>query len=240
VILLLSDVHTLFAVVNAQIEHAERRLGRPLAAAVVLGDMGLFEPELRRFFRREGQRFARPVFFLEGNHEDFDLFEHLIGKYAEFFTYLPRGSPREIDGHRIVALGGSAYMDPAATPPKAVIAPEDIETCLRLPSSAGRVILSHDCPAGIGVPNTPGFEGYGPPGFRGGERLAAHFKPKLWFFGHHHKWFDRTTGGTRYVGLPQSWEGYALLDPHRTLRLVRHAVNVDRPFLPGLLKMLGF
>ena len=126
-ILLLSDVHTLFAVVNAQIEHAERRLGRPLAAAVVLGDMGLFEPELRRFFRREGQRFARPVFFLEGNHEDFDLFEHLIGKYAEFFTYLPRGSPREIDGHRIVALGGSAYMDPAATPPKAVIAPEDIE-----------------------------------------------------------------------------------------------------------------
>lgn len=239
-ILLLSDVHALFRVVNAQIEHAERRLRRPLTAVVVLGDLGVFEPEMRAYFGEGGGRFTRPVFFVEGNHEDFQSFDRLTRRYGAHFTHLPRGSLHEIGGHRFLALGGSAHMDPAATPHGAVIETRDIEACLRHPPGAARMILSHDCPRGIGVPNTPGFEHYGPTGFPEGDRLAEHFRPKLWFFGHHHKWFDRTVGGTRYIGLPQSWEGYALLDSHRMVRLIRHRVEIEKPLLPKLLRMLGF
>lgn len=239
-ILLLSDVHALFRVVNAQIEHAERRTRRPITAVVVLGDLGVFEPELRAFFVDARQRFARPVFFVEGNHEDFQAFPRLLRKYADAFTHLPRGTLHEFEGHRCLAFGGAAYMDPSATPPESVVTARDIESCLRHPSGAARIILSHDCPRSIGVPNTPDFEHYGPTGVPGGDRLADHFRPKLWFFGHHHKWFDRTIGCTRYIGLPQSWEGYALLDSHRTVRLVRHRVGIERTVLPKLLRMLGF
>ncbi len=42
-LLLLSDVHGHFPVIAAQIEHAARQLGRPVACAVVAGDLGLFE-----------------------------------------------------------------------------------------------------------------------------------------------------------------------------------------------------
>jgi hypothetical protein len=240
VILLLTDVHARFHVVNAQIEHAEQRLGHPLAAVLVLGDMGIFEGELRAFFRDAGQRFLRPLYFIEGNHEDFAAFNRLLRTYADAFTHLPRSTAHAIDGHRFLALGGAAYMDPAATPPRGVVEPADIAACLRLPRDAARIILSHDCPAGLGVPNSPGFEQYGPPGFPGGDRLAERFRPKLWFFGHHHKWFDRTLGATRYIGLPESWEGYALLGANRTLRLVRHRVHVEPSRVPKLLRMLGF
>jgi hypothetical protein len=41
-------------------------------------------------------------------------------------------------------------------------------------------------------------------------------------FGHHHRWFDATMDGTRFFGLPQSWLGYALLEPDGSLRRVDH------------------
>jgi len=240
VILLLSDVHAMFHVVNAQIDDAERRIQRSLAGVLALGDMGLFEPDLKRFFVDAGQRFKRPVHFLEGNHEDFGAFPRLVRRYAACFAHLPRASVHVIDGHHVLALGGAAYMDSATTPPGSAIAPADIESCLRHPPQAGRIILSHDCPAGIGVPSTPGFEHYDPTGFAGGDRLSAHFQPRLWFFGHHHKWFDRTLGRTRYIGLPQSWEGYALLSTRRTLRFVRNRVPIERRLAPRLLRLLWF
>ena len=127
-ILFLSDVHCRYGVVNAQIAHAEARTGRPLEAVVVLGDFGFFEPDLRRFFRR--QRFHRPVFVVEGNHEDFDRLPRLAETYRGAFTHLPRATLHTIGGHRCLALGGAAYMDAHTTPRGAVVGAADIEACL--------------------------------------------------------------------------------------------------------------
>lgn len=209
-ILFLSDVHCRYGVVNAQIAHAEARTGRPFDAVVVLGDFGFFEPDLRRFFRR--QRFHRPVFVIEGNHEDFDRLPQLAATYRDAFTYLPRASLHTIGGHRCLALGGAAYMDAGTTPRRAVVSAADIDACLALPPRSASLILTHDCPRGIGVANAPGFEHYGPPGIEGGDRLVEHFAPDLWLFGHHHRWIEGRLGATRCVGLPQSWMGYAMLD----------------------------
>ena len=229
-ILLLSDVHCLYGIVNKQIAHAETTTGRPVDAVVILGDVGLFEPQLGHFFRRDGERFLRPTYFIEGNHEDHDHLTALATAYRHLLVYLPRGSVHTIDGCRFLCLGGTGYMDAHTTPRAAVITPKDIEGCLTLAQDAIDVIISHDCPQGIGIPNSPGFEHYGPPGFEGSAALLKHFSPRLWVFGHHHKWYDHSGGGSRFVGLAQSWKGYGLLDRDGTLQVVRHRVFLDTPF----------
>lgn len=229
-ILLLSDVHCLYHVVNAQIAHAEATTGKPLDAVILLGDVGLFEPQLGHFFRRDGNRFLRPTYFIEGNHEDHDHLSALATAYRHLLVYLPRSSVHGIDGCRFLCLGGAGYMDAHTTPLGAVITPADIQACLTHPRDTVDAIASHDCPQGIGVPGSLGFEHCGPPGFEGSALLLAHFSPRLWVFGHHHRWYDRSIAGTRFVGLAQSWKGYGLLDRDGTLRVVRHRILIDTPF----------
>lgn len=226
-ILFLSDLHCRFHLVNLQSEHARQHLGRPVDAVVILGDIGLYEPFLARHFRRKRQRFHRPVYFIEGNHEDFQALPKLIQRYGDVWTYLPRGSIHAIDGWRCLALGGAAYMDAHTTPPGATIRPEDIERCLDHPRQAVDLVLTHDCPAGLGLANAPGLEHYGPTGFAGGERIQRRFEPKLWLFGHHHRWVQTTFNGTGFCGLPQAWQGYGLLASDGSFQFVPNSVPLS-------------
>ncbi len=226
-ILLLSDVHCLYAVVNRQVAQAESLKGEPVETVVILGDVGLYEAPLRRFFRRERQRFSRPTYFIEGNHEDHDRLPDLVAAYRDVLSYLPRTTVQVLGGLRFLCLGGTCYMDAHTTPRGALITPADIQACLHHPAGTVDVIISHDCPAGIGVPNAPGFEHYGAPGFDGSDRLLAHFSPRLWLFGHHHRWYDHSLGGTRFVGLAQSWKGFALLHADGALETIRQRVPLE-------------
>lgn len=233
-ILLISDLHTRFELVNDQIDHAEARLGRSIEAAILLGDVGFAEPYLSRFFGKGRQRFRRRTYFVEGNHEDFDALPRLVARYEDELTFLPRGWAGDIAGWRCLALGGAAYMDALMTPRGSVVTDEDIERCLAHQPSAVDLVLSHDCPQGIGVASSPGFEHLGPPGLPQGQRLLSHFQPRLWVFGHHHRWLDLARDGTRFLGLPQAWQGYALLAPDGTLEAVPHAI----PLPPSLAQRL--
>jgi predicted phosphodiesterase len=228
-ILLLSDVHCRYDMVDQQLAHAETELGIPVSDVLILGDFGLFEPFMKRFFRKSARTFARPTHFIEGNHEDFDHFDHLVRKYSDILTHLPRSTVHAIAGTRMLALGGVRYMDAHTTPQGAEILPRDIERCLALPEDSADMVISHDCPAGIGVPNQPGFEHYGPTGFADATAVIAHFRPRLWVFGHHHRWFDKTIDGTRFFGLPQSWLGYALLGSDGDLHRVDHLLPKKPP-----------
>ena len=225
-ILVLGDVHSRFDLVNSQTDHAETRLGAPIDAIVVLGDFGLFEPTLSRFFRKQGMRFLRPVFFIEGNHEDYSALPRLVERYSDVMTHLPRGTIHDIAGLSCLALGGAAYMDSLATPMGSVITPADIERCLAHQPGSAACVLSHDCPAGLGIPSTPGFEHCGPPGFPGGDSIRAHLKPRIWLFGHHHRWFERRVEDTRFHGLVESWRGYGLLAPDGAFTAVSNEIPV--------------
>jgi hypothetical protein len=235
--LLLSDIHANYHVVNAQIGHATDTLGREVERVTVLGDFGLFAPDLHDHFRRGRQKFARPVCYIEGNHEDFRNLPELVAAYADVATHLPRGSVRRWAPGAWLCIGGARYMDAWSTPPGSEISPADIALCLEQMPGSIDVVISHDCPTGIGVPHEPGLEHLGPPGVDGLARIAAHLQPRYWFFGHHHRWHDVERDGTRYIGLPQSWQGYALMDGNGDLELVTHEVPLPRR--PGWLRWIG-
>ncbi|MBU8869784.1 MAG: metallophosphoesterase [Gemmatimonadales bacterium] len=226
-VLLISDIHTKFGVINAQILHAEESCGQSVGEVLVLGDFGFFADELHEHFRKKNRRFLRPVSFIEGNHEDHGELGNLASRFADVVTYLPRSTLYRLGSWRGLCLGGARYMDSWSTPRGCEITSSDIDACLAHPPDEVDLVLSHDCPSDIGVPNTPGFEYYGKPGVPLMSRLAEHFRPRWWFFGHHHRWFDLSRDGTRYIGLPQCWVGYALLYPDGEIELIQHSVTVE-------------
>lgn len=226
-ILFVSDVHGRFDVINTQIDHAERRLGRAVDLVMLPGDLGLFEPHLGDFFRKRGQRFARPFYFIEGNHEDFDDFDRLVVRYADVMTYLPRASLHTFAGQRLLAMGGVAYMDALNTPRGSLLREVDIARCLAHAEGSIDVLVTHDCPMGIGVTNSPVFAHLGPPGFAGSREILERLRPPIWVFGHHHRWFEAAAGGTRFYGLPQGWHGYGVLHDDGRFEFVENHVPRD-------------
>lgn len=227
-VLLLSDLHAHYPVVNEQIRHATGTLGRTVDRVLVLGDFGMFGPNLHDHFRRDGGRFARPVSFLEGNHEDYRNLEQLAADYADVVTHLKRGEVVDVGGRPTLCVGGARYMDAWSTPPGCEISVRDVARCLSNEPGTIDLVLSHDCPQGLGVGHEPGMEHLGPPGEEGLARVAEHLAPRLWVFGHHHRWFEGEVNGTRFLGLPESWQGYALLDGEGELAPVRNQVALPR------------
>ncbi|MBN2194884.1 MAG: metallophosphoesterase [Polyangiaceae bacterium] len=236
-ILLVSDVHAQYQVVQQQLDHAEGALDRRVAQVLVLGDFGVFAPNLHAYFRRGRRRFTRPVAFIEGNHEDFRDFDHLAQAYADVVTHLPRGSQHRFGRWGTVCIGGARYMDAWSTPQGSEITERDVAACLAHDPAAVDVVISHDCPSGIGVASAAEMAHLGPPGDPGLARVAVRLRPRYWVFGHHHRWHDSERYGTRFVGLPQSWEGYALLHGDGDLERVDHVVELPRP--SGFWRWLG-
>jgi len=228
-ILIIADTHCYYDIVNRQIEHAESTMGVTIDCVVHLGDFGMYREHLHAFFVKRQGRFLRPLYFIEGNHEDFREFDSLLARYnGTFFTHLPRASVQEIGPYRMLCLGGSAYMDAFNTQPGSEIKDHQIDLCLTLPPDQVDIIISHDCPNGIGMPNTPGLEYFGETGFPRSRELLEHFKPRLWLFGHHHKWFSTQDDTTTFQGLPGSWKGYCLLDDTYQITTVENSVPWPR------------
>lgn len=238
-ILVTSDTHGHYHYVNAQIDHAESMINSSITSVIHLGDFGFYKSHLNDFFIRKGNRFSRPVFVIDGNHEDFDALPSMVKRYEGYLTYLPRGTVHNIDGYRFLALGGASYMDAMNTQKGAVITDQQIDMCLAKPASEVDILLTHDCPLNIGVPNSPGCEFYGPTGFPRSDELAAHFKPRLWLFGHHHKWFECRDAHTHYYGIADTWKGFGLLDNDFKFSFVNHQLPWSKtPFFERLLIML--
>ena len=236
-ILLISDIHAHYHVMNAQITHAQDTLGRPVDQVLVLGDFGLFGSNLHDYFRRGRRSFSRPVAFIEGNHEDYRDFDNLVREYADVATHLPRGSVQRFGPWRWLCIGGARYMDSWSTPPGCEIREQDIDACLIQKPDEVDIVISHDCPTGIGMTNDSELGHLGRPGVEGLARIAEHLRPHWWFFGHHHRWHECESGGTHFIGLPRSWQGYALLDSTGELQRVEHEVGL--PKRPGWWRWIG-
>lgn len=235
-ILIVSDTHCYYYLVNRQIEYAENVLGVSISCVIHLGDFGIYKAHLRDYFKKKKNRFLRPLYFIDGNHEDFNSFDRLVDQYKDCFTYLPRASVHTIEGYRFLALGGAAYMDSMITERGAVITNQQINDCLAFPGDSVDIIITHDCPVGIGVPHTPGLDHFGTPGFPRSNELSAHFRPKRWFFGHHHKWFVAEDGSTSYHGVVGIWNGFGLLDDNYNFTMISHEVPWEKtPMIEKLL-----
>ncbi|MBN2417921.1 MAG: metallophosphoesterase [Deltaproteobacteria bacterium] len=226
-ILFIGDLDCRYWLVNNIIDAAEKRFKKDVTTVIQLGDFGLYKKPLKIWFNRPGSRpFKRPLNFIDGNHEDFLYFEILVQSFNNHFTYLERGSVNRLDGFNFLCLGGSSYMDPVNTPPGAVILDTDIEACLAHNPEDVDIIITHDCPSGIGVPGTPGFEYCGPTGFENSRLIREKFSSKPWLFAHHHRFFEYTDSYGTYFGLPEAHNGFAVMDDPGKITLVEHRIKI--------------
>jgi len=226
-IMIVSDTHCYYDIVNKQIEFAEKNLGINITSVIHLGDFGLYSGQLRDFFISQRKQFHRPLYFIDGNHEDFRHLPKLVKKYKDYFTYLPRSTVHTFEGYRFLALGGASYMDSMITERESVITDQQINACLAIPPEDVDIIITHDCPTDIGVPNTPGMEHFGPTGFPRSDELAEHFRPKMWFFGHHHKWHCYSNNNIKYFGVSGVWKGFGLLDKNYDYKMISNKIEWD-------------
>ena len=70
-ILIIGDVHAEFGVINKQIRFVEKEYNTKIDAVIQLGDFGIHREPLMNFFHKQKQKFLRPVYYIDGNHEDF-------------------------------------------------------------------------------------------------------------------------------------------------------------------------
>ncbi len=174
-ILVCGDVHGHAYQLLDLIEQVEEGKGIGLDAVLQVGDMGVWsspdavDSASRRFAERDpreldllefilggekGKRYASKrdwprVYFVRGNHEDFDYLESIgYGPVDEhdMLWHIPGGKVVDIEGYRVGALGGAYYqgnkarkaLRPCYTRPGEL---EELSKAEKLD-----IVLSHDAP----------------------------------------------------------------------------------------------
>jgi hypothetical protein len=183
----------------------------------------------------------RPLFFIKGNNEDFDVLAAAAAGHppAPTLSYLPNGGPYDVGPWRTAALGGtfapSWYHTPAsALPPsrgrkssssavklgksrddkRRHFVREEVLVCKTLVGVD--LFLTHEAPR---------------PFYPAGRRIdagktvinevLASMRPRLHLFGHHHEFTDSMRQGIRSIGLDVVTKSYVLIDAE-TFRCERH------------------
>lgn len=83
---------------------------KQITAIIQVGDFGYYPDRLRML--RQCQ-FNIPVYWIDGNHEDFELFVHFteITEVHDNCFYVPRGTVMELDGKTVGFMGGAGSID---------------------------------------------------------------------------------------------------------------------------------
>lgn len=231
-IALVGDVHGDFALLDDLLRRARDEQG--VALAVQVGDFGFFEDRLPA---RPPFRFAVPVHAVCGNHEDHAYLararrEGLVERWAEAnLHYQARASIVQAGPLTIGFLGGALHTaQPQQRHGGNVITHEQVERAASLFAEAQPdVIVSHSCPAGIGIGMQSAPEmawgvtehvlmaGYdpGPPHDCGEPQLAELWRrlsrrPRLWCFGHFHQAHAARIERTEFLCLPRIHRDHAL------------------------------
>jgi uncharacterized protein len=182
----------------------------------------------------------RPLFWIKGNNEDFDVIAAAVTGHPPFpnLHYLPNGGAYLVGVWRVAALGGtfapSWYHSPvAALPPsrgrrvasgavklgksrddkRRHFVREEVLACKAL--TGVDVFLTHEAPR----PFHPGGKRIDTGKTVINEVLAS-MHPRLHLFGHHHEFTDSVRQGVRSIGLDLVTKSYLLID-QETLRCER-------------------
>jgi len=174
----------------------------------------------------------RPVYWIKGNNEDFDIIAAAMNGQppATTLCYLANGGPHVVGPWRVAALGGtfapSWYHSPAAALPpsrgkraagstvklgksrddkRRHFVRDEVLACKGLQQID--VFLTHEAPR---------------PFYPAGRRIDAGktvinevlttMRPRLHLFGHHHEFTDSVRQGVRSIGLDVVTKSYLLID----------------------------
>lgn len=164
----------------------------------------------------------RPLYFIPGNNEDFDLLPEVArGKYRNLHL-IESGEAIEKSGLRIAGLRGN-YAPTQYEKPRGDLrgdrrrhfTREDVEATLRLDSVD--VLLSHEAPHGLV------FRGYDA-GNKYVDLLVRGLSPRYHFAGHHHEYRHQRLDGTRAYVLAPANQEYLVLEPEEG-RVERHTTH---------------
>jgi hypothetical protein len=182
----------------------------------------------------EGEYFTpvRPLYWIKGNNEDFDIIAEAIHGHSPATTlnYLPNGGPYTVGPWRVAALGGTFapswyHTAASALPPsrgrraggasiklgksrddkRRHFVRDEVLACRNLTHID--VFMTHEAP-----------RPFHPAGRRidAGKtvinEVLASMRPRLHLFGHHHEFTDSVRQGVRSVGLDLVTKSYLLID----------------------------
>lgn len=182
--------------------------------------VNLYDPQ-GRIANRMGER-SIPTHFCEGNHDCFQSLRELrksgIVAVAPHVYWQPRGSVLELaDGRRVLFMGGAkscdGYWRIEGTdwwPEEEILHADDIED---LPQEVD-VVISHTLPEEFMVPafcgtrveaevirQSKGWDLSPDPSRKLLSRVLAHCRPKYWFGGHFHRFYQGELQGCRWKAL---------------------------------------
>lgn len=83
-----------------------------IPAVIQVGDCGLSSEQQHRLYEH-GMKFAKPTYFIDGNHEDFDILmsKTKVTEMLPNLFYCPRGTVLNIDNRVVAFMGGAASID---------------------------------------------------------------------------------------------------------------------------------
>lgn len=197
---------------------------------VQVGDFGYW-PHLEPFHEyvaAAARSAAMTVYWLDGNHENFDALEKTVDMQAtepqemeDNLWYLARGSAWEWDGCRFLALGGAPSVDKEHRVegeswwPQELLTEPEIERARN--HGPADVLLTHDAPDGVCPIVGPWYKG---------DPLSQHHRqiisavtqavqPKILVHGHYHHRYTGSFEQTRVEGLgrnSQEEDSWMVLD----------------------------
>jgi Icc-related predicted phosphoesterase len=170
----------------------------------------------------EGEYEDVPVrlYWINGNNESFDAIES--GRLPSNLRHIPNGSVTNVEGVTVGGVGGTFAptwydADPASLPHprrgtmKATVLADKRRHFVRSQVTAleavGRldILLTHEAPRPFRV-------GRMDAGKAPINELIAALRPRLHFFGHHHRSAELNVKGTRSIGLDLVGRSYLLVD----------------------------
>ncbi len=157
--------------------------------------------KLAAHLRQVRECLAGPIYFVRGNHEDFDFLNHLqvdgTAKSAavdpfDLYRYVPDGTVLEFDGTKVAFLGGVEERSDARAIDK-----EAYQSLMDLGPGRIDILVTHEGPYGTST----GYHG-DVHGSHMMTRLIESIKPTYHVAGHAHQVSGPTTfGPTTYLGL---------------------------------------
>ena len=215
----LGDIHGAFDTVQAVMtRHADVPLW------VQVGDVAT----------NDGEYFtpARPLYWIKGNNEDYDVIAESIAGHppAPTLFYLPNGGPHQVGPWRVAALGGTFapswyHTSASALPPSRGRRTSNTAVKLGKSRDDKRRHFVRDeafaCRALSGIDLFLTHEAprpFHPAGRRieAGKtvinEILASMRPRLHLFGHHHEFTDSMRQGVRSIGLDIVTKSYLLID----------------------------
>jgi len=201
-IIIVGDIHNMFGRLNTLLNKKKPDL------LIACGDFGYWPDEkscdeLSKIkLPKDGK-----LLWCDGNHENhWALRDRKSDEIEPGIIYMPRGSTYTLpDGRVILFMGGAHSIDKAWRTlgidwfPEETISQKDM---YKLPDIDVDIIVSHTCPGEL-VPqmikhyNGKDFE----PSNAALTKLWEMYKPKLWYFGHWHKYLEIKMDGTQFYSL---------------------------------------